>query len=264
MLEFHRVSYILAQFQGIRPFARLNGPSVICTAWIPYYARSEELPDCGFRRYAEANRKWWRPSAMDFMFRSGNPQPFNYGSRAELLVELQRNEFRGILALDDISALVTRDGEFMGAEFAYLGAAGYTPVRRKPGAARMICKGYSDGDYEIGVIPREYLTIDIWHSFKLGRAVDLAQYLLTWQRATSAMMRIRYTFTSSQDVEISLSGSAVPSQTHLVGWNDYQGSYDMMRAGEPEISGFFSAGRCVTAPISELHRVNRRGVYKSY
>jgi hypothetical protein len=260
MYEFHSVSHILAPFQGEEASHRLNGPPVSCIAWIPYYANAADLPDSGFRRYARASRKWWQPkSATDFMFLSGNPEPPKMHDSPDAFIEyLRRKEFRGVLALDGVSALLAPNGSFMGVEFESMGGAGYTPLRYQPGTPRITCAGYGDRDYRLTVVPHEYLTINIWQSFKMGLAVDLANYVLTGARATSATMHISYTFKVGGEVEIILSGSAIPTQSYMVGWADCEPFYDMIEASESEIADFFNAGRCVTAPITE-----RKKIYES-
>ena len=260
MHPIRSVSRIFRQFADIRPSRRLFGPAVACIGWIPFFAPGS-APSCGAISYGEKKKKFWsRQSAIDKMFSSGNPKPDQpFGSRDRFVEVLATKEFRGALVLDEVSALADADGRFIGVEFQHLGAIGYTPLRSAPGSIVYFCSGYGDGDYRLESLPDQYVTIDIWRSFKMGKLVDLGSYLYSGTRATSAAVRLRYTFWKDGRIEISVAGSAVPTLDCEIGWTSPHSIYDMLQASDAEIKDFFEAGRCATAPVRHFQTIQAPG-----
>jgi hypothetical protein len=254
MLTFEKYLHVFSKYAGVQPQGRMRGPAIACVAWIPY---RDEIPhDSGLHLYSQSTlgRGLLSSAAMPLMLKMGNVEPPRRLSSTENFLEsLVRNkEFRGAVAIDDVFALIAPNGDFMGIELTYFSAVGYTPfLRLSPGFSGIMCSGYGDSDYHLSAIPDQFVTFEIWQSFKMGHLVEFGQYILTGARAASATLKIDYTFRSHGNVEIDLVGSAVPSQSHYLRWQDRSDHYDMMGAPESEIKGFFEAGACITAPIGD-------------
>jgi hypothetical protein len=195
---------------------------------------------------------------MTMMLRTGNPGPVpGIGSRRDFISLLEEREFRGALAVDDISGLVAPNGHLMGVRFSYFGSEGVTPLRLSPRRPGIPSGGRGNGDYRYEVSEQE-VTLTAWWSFKVGRFVDFGQSLLTGTRATSATLKIEYKINCSCDFEATLIGSSIPSQSHYLRWGSRSDYYSMFDASEAEIRGFCEAGGCVTAPVQERTTVRGR------
>lgn len=249
---FRRYYHVFARFKDVKPAGRLTGPSVAAFGWIPFLQGLP--PESNFRAYSSPNQKPWLPfSVLEFMFRTGNPlPPDEYETREAFLESLSAREFRGVLALDEVSALIAPSGEIMGVELWYFGAVGATPLRRNPKSRlKFYSSGNGDSDHSMHAIPEEYVTFEIWQTFKVSRLVDAAQYFATGARATSAAVRIDYTFRINRSIEIAVGGSAVPSQCHYLDWRRQPAVHDMTALSLSDIENFFGSGACETAPMRE-------------
>jgi hypothetical protein len=193
------------------------------------------------------------------MYQSGNPEPPLHQSRKDFLAYLEKREFRGAIALDQISVLVNSRDQMVGVELEHFGEVGFTPLRLNSGGSRLTFGGYGDGDMTVIYEAGQSISVELWHSFKMGKKIDWANYLVTRSRATSASIRVRYTFLNLNDIQIAIDGSAVPSQSVTVGWGKSFSIYDMQNASNEAFEEFFGAGICVTAPLDERWNLNTKG-----
>jgi hypothetical protein len=135
------------------------------------------------------------------MLRMGNPEPPpRFVSKNGFLRFLERKEFRGALALDDLFALVAPNGNLMGIELSYCGAVGFTPV-----PIRGPRQGDGELDYGLSASEQE-MTFRIWQTFKMSRLVDFGQWIVMGSRATSATLKAEYTLRKDGTGTIDLLG----------------------------------------------------------
>jgi len=248
MLEFRRYSHVFAPYASHRRAERICGPSIAVTGWIPFgpFWVDSAPPDA----------TWREALGYKLMFQSGNPEPPRHASRQDFLRFLKKKEFRGALALDNVSALLNEDGVLIGVEFDHFGMVGYTPLRVAPRTPRILLEGYGDGNFAVALHPQQSVSIEFWHSFKMSKFVDLTNSMITGARATSATAQVIYTFFSDKSVQIQIDGSAIPSQSITLDWRDLVLAYDMKEASYEQANEFFNAGECNTAPV-EVHYISQ-------
>ncbi len=252
MFQFHSYSHRFARFKETRPASYAKGPAFACIAWIPFAKSVAALPPCEYQKHEYARKFLRTKSVFDLVFRSGNRTPAaKFGSREKFLTSLDAKDFRGALAIDNVSAALSAEGEFMGVDFDYFAEAGFTPFRLQPESkVSYFCPGAKDSNFALSSVPNQDLTVELWVCFKLGKFPDFLNYAMTGTKAPSAILRIDYSLKSTQAVKIDVAGSDIPSQIHYRSWVEGTAYHNMLNISTSEIDGFLNAGECANAPIS--------------
>lgn len=151
MFQFHSYSHRFARFKETRPASYAKGPAFACIAWIPFAKSVAALPPCEYQKHEYARKFLGTKSVFDLVFLSGNRTPTaKFGSREKFLTSLGAKDFRGALAIDNVSAALSAEGEFMGVDFDYFAEAGFTPFRLQPESkVSYFCPGTSDESFYV-------------------------------------------------------------------------------------------------------------------
>lgn len=259
MLEFESISIPFDGNGGRAEGGRsVNGPSIACVGWIPFFYRLAEMRECAFRHHRIATSTLFFPNAATLIFQSGNmceegaannPDPRGFAGPSQFLELLESRNFRAALALDKMRLDLNSTDQPIGISFELLGEVGYTPIRILVGQQQLLTyhdRGRGSASYE--VIPEwDGVVIKAWTRFKIGRLGELAGYFLTHRMAPSASMSIEYRITSQGSASVRCWGSFIPSFSLYLNWRR-SGTHDMVGATSDHIDGFFEAGACQDAP----------------
>jgi hypothetical protein len=250
----------LIPFEEISPNAAtrsINGPSVACIGWIPFYLDLSEMPECDFKHHRIAQPALFHPSGASLLFLAGNmsesgsasdPSPASFSGRTQFLSLLESKNFRAALALDEVELIVDEMGKPLRIAFKSLDEVGYTPMRVAMGRRFLTYhdRGRGSSDFEI-ITDSDAVTIRIWIRFKIGKLGDLGGFFFTHRRAASASMSVEYRIDSLGRTSVRVWGSFIPSQSLYIDWAR-ETLHDMIGNSESAIDGFLNAGSCCDAP----------------
>lgn len=228
-----------------------RGPDVLVIGWIPFAMSRSSAP--GFPPGPGAN----------LLFQSGNPDPpIGFAGHAGFANWLHPSnvigtrEYRAAVCLKDIVA------DFGGRSGPTIRAAdapfvGYTPLRMFIGGSNVAAMIPQLPRYTAGTGPYhppvpesdpngEWIAIRYRAEFKLSKLPNLLSRVLVGAWAPFAWCEIIYRVHVTGDVEITVEGSAIPSQRLYIDWAmpaadapaGTRPEYDMRTANRAEVLGF--------------------------
>ena len=236
---------------------RWKGPDILLVGWVPYYVDEAALPvGHGF------------PDALAtrLLFQSGNPPPppdfADYDDFALWIYGPQNpsgtKEYRIAMFLEGVhaeftatSARIDRTGNSA--------PMGYTPLRLQLGRTDVLRSLPKLPKYVKGTGPvpsvqqldfpgHPKIGLRYRAEFKLSRLANLVARIVTGSWAPYAWCEIDYTVTDSGTIEVTATGTVVPSQWLYVDWKRAK-VHDMMTAPNAEIDAFiFTSEGCKPAP----------------
>lgn len=193
-----------------RPRSVIVGPSAAAIGWIPYYSDSTQLPE------GEMRERWDTDSALREVFTAGNrPPPPLFTGPGDLLRDLELNDFRVALAVDQPTVYLNDRHQPTLIQFSAMGRIGYTPVRKARRA-----NWYDEGiGSSCAYLLEGGVHLRLFVRFKLGLAGQVFARWHTGHWPPNATVTIDYVINPEQGLaEIWFSGTVVPQLTSYVGW----------------------------------------------
>ena len=232
----------------------IQGPALAILSWIPYYRNRDELPECVLKSH------WDEYKAIEELLPLGNHRPNEgFDGAGEFLRDPNLKGFRAALVIDAPKLYLAEIGKVTGVTFLAMGRVGYTPLRKWNFVWN--AEGFGTGDCKVRMQPNER-TIECWYRFKLGWAAGLEARRKTGHWPASANVKAKYVMEDSGRITITVFGSHFPSHTVYLDWRSPSESckYRMGYAcTADQFRRFVEAGSCVTAPISEICRIEYQG-----
>jgi hypothetical protein len=222
------------------PRSVIVGPSAAAIGWIPYYSDAAQLPP------GEIRDGWKEDPALREVFAAGNrPPPGLYTGPGDLMRDLELNDFRVAIALDQPTVYLNDANSPVLVQFSAMGRIGYTPVRKVSRTnwfdegIGSSCAYLLDGDGGIH--------IKLFVRFKLGLAGQVAARWTTGHWPPNATATIDYVIDpESRQAEISFTGTVVPQLTCYVGWKSVH-EYRMERMSRKTFESFIHSQGCQDA-----------------
>jgi hypothetical protein len=247
---------------------RVYGPDVLVIGWIPYFETPPEVS--GYPRGASTK----------LLFNSGNPNPSEsfggYDAFASWLSPLTPHgtkEYRAAVYIRNVSAEFQPFAEpvVRHTENAFIG---YTPIRLIAGGANILAEVPNLPRYASGVGPVRSsqvtsngsgtaVEIRYYVEFKLSRMMNLLSRVTTGSWAPYAWCEIVYSMDSDGNVDVTVDGSAVPSQRLYVDWAKPAAKpvigivpeYDMLTASAADVAGFIKTAGWGCRPAGGAQRL---------
>jgi hypothetical protein len=225
------------RFRAEPPCSVIVGPSATAMGWIPYYSDAVQLPE------GELRDRWLADASLGKVFAAGNRQPPpSYSGPGDLMRDLELNDFRAALSLDQPTVYLDRSQQPILIQFSAMGRIGYTPLRNR--RANWFDEGIGSA---CAYLLEGGVHLRLFVRFKLGLAGQVAARWYTGHWPPNATATIDYLIDPVKRLaEISFAGTVVPQLTSYVGWKSVH-EYRMESMSSKTFDSFVHSPGCQDA-----------------
>lgn len=234
------------RFSDENPSFAAVGPNAAAIGWIPYYSDPGQLPE------GELRNRWKDDLSLGKVFESGNRQPPpRYSGPGDFMRDLDLNDFRAAIALDQPTVFLSQHGRPILLQFSAMARLGYTPLSWK---AALLTKYFEGTGSACCHLLDDGIHLRLFVRFKLGFLGQLVARSYTGQWPPNATATIDYMIDPENGrAEISFTGTAVPQLTSYVDWRSVH-EYRMENLSCKTYDSFLYSPGCQDALTRPCHK----------